>query len=86
MLHDRWPEKKIWVTELTPGIGGDEAPDCLWQVEGKKTWMKKVVAQVRDWECVENIFWNAGTWVCVDSLFIFMFSTVRVRRDKSSCM
>lgn len=26
MLHDRWPEKKIWVTELTPSIGGDEAP------------------------------------------------------------
>lgn len=60
MLHDRWPEKKIWVTELAPSTEGDEAPHCPWLVEEMKTWMKKVVTQVRDLDYVEKIFGTRG--------------------------
>ncbi|KAL8994407.1 MAG: hypothetical protein Q9169_005615 [Polycauliona sp. 2 TL-2023] len=64
MLHDRWPDKKIWVTELAPSTGGDGAPPCTWLIKEMKSWMTEVVGQLRALEYVEKIFWNTGAW-CV---------------------
>ncbi|KAL8652835.1 MAG: hypothetical protein Q9226_004099 [Calogaya cf. arnoldii] len=63
MLHDRWPEKKIWVTELAPSTEGNGGDHCPWLVKEMKSWMTEVVTELKKLDYVEEIFWNTGAWV-----------------------
>ncbi|KAL8720983.1 MAG: hypothetical protein Q9181_007804 [Wetmoreana brouardii] len=58
-LHDKWPDKRIWVTELSPTTTGD---NCDFDAAGEANWMKTVVTQIKALGYVEKIFWNTGTW------------------------
>ncbi|KAL8839385.1 MAG: hypothetical protein Q9170_001779 [Blastenia crenularia] len=58
-VHDQWPDKRIWVTEIGPSTGD---PKCQYDAAGMSDWMTKVVNQVKALEYVDRIFWNTGTW------------------------
>ncbi|KAL8850210.1 MAG: hypothetical protein Q9221_004809 [Calogaya cf. arnoldii] len=70
MLHDRWPDKKIWVTELAPSTGGNDGDHCPWLVKEMKSWMTEVVTELKKLDYVEKIFWNTGAWVCAIPSFL----------------
>ena len=59
-VHDQWPDKKIWVTELAPSTGD---PACQYDEAGMNNWMTTVVNQIKGLGYVDKIFWNTGTWV-----------------------
>lgn len=61
-VHDQWPDKKIWVTEISPSTGD---PACQYDAAGMANWMTTVVNQIKALGYVEKIFWNTGTWVCI---------------------
>ncbi|KAL9104504.1 MAG: hypothetical protein Q9163_000535 [Psora crenata] len=54
-LHETFPDKKIWITELSPAT-----PDCLLDRAGVINWMNQVVRDIQALGYVEKIFWNSG--------------------------
>lgn len=56
-LHDTWPDKKIWITELSPAD-----PDCSMDANGIATYMNELVPKIMALGYVEKIFWNSGEW------------------------
>ncbi|KAL8695096.1 MAG: hypothetical protein Q9218_000374 [Villophora microphyllina] len=57
-LHNQWPDKRIWVTELSLAT----VPDgCNTNPYQESDWMKNVVGRIKDLGYVEKIFWNAGS-------------------------
>lgn len=60
-LHNTWPDKRIWVTELAPASGGGQG--CTYDEAGMIKWMQTVVPQVAALSYVDKIFWNHGSYV-----------------------
>ncbi|KAL8832707.1 MAG: hypothetical protein Q9191_000108 [Dirinaria sp. TL-2023a] len=60
-LHGRWPNKKIWVTELAPASSADQG--CTLDETGMVSWMQNVLGQLRALGYVEKIYWNTGAYV-----------------------
>ncbi|KAL9585060.1 MAG: hypothetical protein Q9212_001750 [Teloschistes hypoglaucus] len=58
-LHDQWPDKRIWVTELSLTTTGDNCNTNSYQ---ESDWMKNVVGRIKALGYVDRIFWNTGTW------------------------
>lgn len=59
-LHSQWPDKRIWVTELSLTTTGD---GCNTNAYQESDWMKNVVGRIKGLGYVDRIFWNTGTWV-----------------------
>ncbi len=60
-LHNTWPDKKIWVTELAPASGAEQG--CTYDQAGMIKWMQTVVPQLAALGYVDKIFWNHGEYV-----------------------
>ena len=56
-LHGTWPDKKIWITELSPA-----ASDCGMDASGIATYMTQLFPKIVALGYVEKIFWNSGEW------------------------
>lgn len=54
-LHGTWRDKRIWITELTPGTG-----DCTLDTGGIVSWLNTLVPQIVALGYVDKIFWNCG--------------------------
>ncbi|KAL8713409.1 MAG: hypothetical protein Q9220_002608 [cf. Caloplaca sp. 1 TL-2023] len=58
-LHNQWPNKKIWVTELSPAT--NPGP-CQFDPDGMIQYMTTLVNGIKALGYVEKIFWNTGTY------------------------
>ncbi|KAL9604271.1 MAG: hypothetical protein Q9219_000669 [cf. Caloplaca sp. 3 TL-2023] len=58
-VHEQWPDKRIWVTEIAPSTGD---PKCQYDAAGMSDWMTTVVNGIKGLDYVDRIFWNTGTW------------------------
>ena len=56
-LHGTWPDKKIWITELSPATSG-----CSMDADGIATYMQQLFSKIMALGYVEKIFWNSGEW------------------------
>lgn len=56
-LHSTWPDKKIWITELSPATSG-----CTMDANGIAQFMNQLFPQIIALGYVEKIFWNSGEW------------------------
>lgn len=56
-LHSTWPDKKIWITELSPATSG-----CSMDANGIAGYMNTLIPQIVALGYVEKIFWNSGEW------------------------
>ena len=65
-LHNAWPDKRIWLTELAPA--SDAAQGCTLDEQGMIGWMNTLIPQIKALGYVDKIFWNHGESV---SLLIF---------------
>ena len=54
-LHGTWPDKRIWITELSPALDS-----CTLDVAGVANWAKTLIPQIQALGYVEKIFWNCG--------------------------
>ena len=54
-LHGTWPDKRIWITELSPALTG-----CTLDAAGIVNWAKTLIPQIQALGYVEKIFWNCG--------------------------
>lgn len=54
-LHGTWPDKKIWITELSPAEAS-----CSLDSAGIVNWMNTLIPQIQALGYVEKIFWNCG--------------------------
>ena len=59
-LHDTWPTKKIWITELAPASGPG---DCTLNSAEVIDWMNKLLPRLAKLQYVDKVFWNTATWV-----------------------
>lgn len=55
-LHQTWPDKRIWITELAPGTGNG----CSLDTEGIISWLNTLIPQIVELGYVDRIFWNCG--------------------------
>ena len=60
-MHNTWPDKKIWLTELGPASAADQG--CLLDGPGLITYMETLLPQIKALGYVEKIFWNSGEHV-----------------------
>ena len=74
-IHARWPNHKLWVTELAPATHA--LNNCPLSNEQVGDWMETVVRGAAALDYVERIYWNSGEWV--SSLFIFSFEWIGKR-------
>ncbi len=56
-LHATWPDKKIWITELSPATSG-----CSMQANDMATFMSTLFPKITALGYVDKIFWNSGEW------------------------
>ena len=56
-LHGTWPDKKIWITELSPATSG-----CTMDATAIGTYMQTLFQKIMALGYVEKIFWNSGEW------------------------
>ena len=61
-LHNTWPDKKIWLTELSPS-----SAQCTLQSTGSgpgtvTDYINTLIPQIVGLGYVEKIFWNSGEW------------------------
>lgn len=56
-LHGTWPDKKIWITELSPA-----APNCAMDATAIAGYMSTLIPAIIKLGYVEKIFWNSGEW------------------------
>ena len=56
-LHTTWPDKKIWITELSPA-----GPDCSMDANAIANYMNELFPKIIALGYVEKIFWNSGEW------------------------
>lgn len=56
-LHGTWPDKKIWITELSPATSG-----CNMDAAGIAGYMNTLIPAIIKLGYVEKIFWNSGEW------------------------
>ena len=56
-LHSTWPDKKIWITELSPATSG-----CTMDAGAMATYMNQLFPQIIALGYVDKIFWNSGEW------------------------
>ncbi len=56
-LHGKWPDKKIWITELSPA-----SADCKLDAAGIAVYMNTLLPQIIKLGYVEKIFWNSAEW------------------------
>lgn len=56
-LHGTWPDKKIWITELSPA-----SKECDLDAAGIDKYMKELIPALINLGYVEKIFWNSGEW------------------------
>lgn len=55
-LHKKWPDKKIWITELSPASSG-----CALDADGIVKYINTLVPEILSTApYVERIFWNSG--------------------------
>ena len=54
-LHGTWPDKRIWITELSPATG-----DCTLDTAGIVQWAQDLIPKIIALGYVEKIFWNCG--------------------------
>ena len=54
-LHGTWPDKRIWITELSPA-----SSDCTLDSAGIVNWANTLIPQIIALGYVEKIFWNCG--------------------------
>ena len=62
-LHNAWPDKRLWLTELAPA--SDAAQGCTLDEQGMIGWMNTVIPQIKALGYVDKIFWNHGESVCL---------------------
>lgn len=55
-LHNTWPDKRIWITELAPGTGDG----CSLDTEGIVSWLNTLIPQIVQLGYVDKVFWNCG--------------------------
>ena len=55
-LRNAWPDKRIWITELSPGSEGD----CSLDMNGIIAWKNRLVPEIVALGYVDKIFWNCG--------------------------
>ena len=73
-VHQRHPDKKIWLTELAPA--SDPSQGCTLDAAGVQSWMTTVVTWAAQSGYVERVYWNSGEWVS-GSLIFTMTSRAR---------
>ena len=56
-LHGTWPDKKIWITELSPATS-----DCSMDANAIATYMTQLFPKIMALGYVDKIFWNSGEW------------------------
>lgn len=56
-LHATYPDKKIWITELSPAT-----KDCSMDMAKMTTYMQDLISQMAATGYVEKVFWNSGEW------------------------
>ncbi|KAK4693257.1 hypothetical protein P7C71_g4107, partial [Lecanoromycetidae sp. Uapishka_2] len=64
-LHSTWPDKKIWITELSPATTG-----CSLSSQGTDgtqagtiaNYIATLIPQILQLGYVDKIFWNSGEW------------------------
>lgn len=54
-LHTTWPDKRIWITELSPTTSG-----CTLDSAGIISWANTLIPQIIALGYVDKIFWNCG--------------------------
>ena len=64
-LHNTWPDKRIWITELAPASSSDQG--CTLDQAGMISWMQTVIPQIVALGYVDRIFWNSGEYVSLFS-------------------
>lgn len=67
-LHDKWPTKDIWVTEISPASGTGQG--CELDENGVVGWMQTVLGQVKALGYVKKVFWNSGEHVSFSPFII----------------
>ena len=55
-LHGTWPDKRIWITELAPGVGDG----CGLDADGIVAWLNELVPRIVALGYVDRVFWNCG--------------------------
>ncbi|KAL9116723.1 MAG: hypothetical protein Q9187_006748 [Circinaria calcarea] len=57
-LHNTWPSKRIWITELAPASSPDQG--CDLDAKGVINWMQTLLPQIVALGYVDRVFWNHG--------------------------
>ena len=70
-LHDRFPDKRIWLTEIAPASWVGQG--CKLNKQGVIGWMQALMPQIVALGYVDKVFWNAGEWVRFSFLFFSFF-------------
>ena len=56
-LHATWPDKKIWVTELSPATSS-----CSMDANAMTTYINTLIPKIAALGYVDKVFWNSGEW------------------------
>ena len=67
-LHNSWPDKRIWITELAPASSPSQG--CTLDQAGMINWMQTVIPQIVALGYVDRIFWNSGEYVRFPNPFL----------------
>lgn len=64
-LHSTWPNKTIWITELSPATAGCSLTNTGTDLTASNTmanYMGTLIPAILKLGYVEKIFWNSGEW------------------------
>jgi len=61
-LHTTWPDKKIWITELSPATAGCSLTNTGTGPGTMANYMSTLIPQILALGYVDKVFWNSGEW------------------------